>query len=71
MVAPGQSSELPRSGLDLSHDLICTFPFLLSRRLHPQRQDGLTGGTALNRNYSIIFTEISFYSETSILLQII
>ena len=37
----------------------------------PQRQARLTGGTGLYMNYSIIFTEISFYSETSILLQII
>ena len=29
------------------------------------------GGTGLYINYSIIFTEISFYPETSILLQII
>ena len=35
------------------------------------RQDDLTGGTGLNMNYSIIFTEISFYPETSILLQMI
>ena len=34
----------------------------------PQR---LTGGTGLYMNYSIILTEISFYPETSILLQII
>ena len=40
-------------------------------RPKPQRQDGPTGGTGLNMNYSIIFREISFYSETSILLQII
>ena len=40
-------------------------------RPRPQRQDGLTGGTGLNTNYSIIFTEISFYPETSIVLQII
>ena len=37
----------------------------------PQRQARLTGGTGLYMNYSIIFTEISFYPETSILLQII
>ena len=37
----------------------------------PQRQARLTGGTGLYMNYSIIFTEISFYTETSILLQII
>ena len=30
-----------------------------------------TGGTGLYMNFSIIFTEINFYSETSILLQII
>ena len=33
----------------------------------PQRQARLTGGTGLYMNYSIIFTEISFYLETSIL----
>ena len=37
----------------------------------PQRQARLTGGTGLYMNYSIIFTEISYYPETSILLQII
>ena len=37
----------------------------------PQRQARLTGGTGLYMNYSIIFTEISFDPETSILLQII
>ena len=31
----------------------------------------LKGSVGLNMNYSIIFTEISFYPETSILLQII
>ena len=36
-------------------------------RPKPPRQDGLTGGTRLNMNYLIIFTEISFYPETSIL----
>ena len=36
-----------------------------------QRQARLTGGTGLYMNYSIIFIEISFYPETSILLQII
>ena len=48
-----------------SPDHVCLFLFL------PQRQDRLTGGTGLNTNYSIIFTEISFYPETSIVLQII
>ena len=33
--------------------------------------DRLAGGTGLYMNYSIIFTEITFYPETSILLQII
>ena len=37
----------------------------------PQRQARLAGGTGLYMNYSIIFTEICFYPETSILLQII
>ena len=37
----------------------------------PQRQARLTGSTGLYMNDSIIFTEISFYPETSILLQII
>ena len=31
----------------------------------PQRQARLTGGTGLYMNYSIIFTEISFYTETN------
>ena len=70
MVASAPSSELPLFALGLSCDLVPTFPFLLSRMLQPRRQDGLTGGTGLNMNYSIIFTEIN-YPETSILLQII
>ena len=37
----------------------------------PQRQDWLTGGKGLNMNYLVIFTEIRFYPETSVLLQII
>ena len=37
----------------------------MSMRPRPQRQDGLTGGTGLNMKYSITFTEISFYPETS------
>ena len=37
----------------------------------PPRQNRLTGGIGLYMNYSIIFTEISFHPETSILLQII
>ena len=46
--------------------------FSMSRKkLTPQRQARLTGGTGLYMNYSIIFTEICFYPETSILLQII
>ena len=32
---------------------------------------GLTGGTLLNTNYSIISSEISLYPEISILLQIV
>ena len=56
---------------DLSRDPKHAISLSPSRRPKPQRQNGLTGGTGLNMNYSIIFTEISFYSETSILLQII
>ena len=41
------------------------------RRGPPQRQDWLTGGTGLKMNYSIMFTEVSFCPEISILLQII
>ena len=37
----------------------------------PQRQARMTGGTGLHMNNSIIFTEISFYPEILILLQII
>ena len=45
--------------------------FQSRKELTPQRQARLTGGTRLYMNYSIIFTEICFYPETSILLQII
>ena len=37
----------------------------------PQRQDWLTGDKGLYINHSLIFTEISFYPETPILLQLI
>ena len=56
--------------LDLSRDHACTSSFF-DNESQPQRQDWLTGGARLNMNYSIIFTDISFYPETSILLQII
>ena len=58
------------SELNLSRDHACTSCFFQDEG-QPQRQDWLTGGAGLNMNYSIIFTKISFYSETSILLQII
>ena len=38
--------------------------FLDKERSTPQRQLRLTSGTGLHMNYSIIFTEISFYQET-------
>ena len=60
-----------QSRLDLSCDLNRAAFFPRAGRPKPQRQDRLTGGTGLYMNYSIIFTEISFYPETSILLQII
>ena len=40
-------------------------------RPKPHRQDRLTGSTGLYTIHSIIFTEISFYPETSILSQIV
>ena len=57
-------SPSPNRG-DLDH--AASFP--RAGRPTPQRQDRLTGGTGLYMNYSIIFTEISFYPATSILLQ--
>ena len=72
MVAPIHRFEIsPYSRHDQSHDPKRMIFLSLSRRPKPQRPDGLTGGTGLNMNYSIVFTEISFYPETSILLQII
>ena len=56
--------------LDLSCDHACTYCFFEDEG-QPQRQNWLTACVGLNMNYSIIFTEISFYPETSILLQII
>ena len=57
---------------DLSHDPMRVSSFFYKQKgTTPQRQARLTGGTGLYMNYSIIFTEISFYPETSILLQII
>ena len=56
---------------DLSRDCAHVILFLSRLRPRPQSQDRLTGGKGLNMNYSIIFTEINFYPETSILFQII
>ena len=67
---PLSSSSLLPHKLDLSRDHTCASCFLEDEG-QPQRQDWLTGGVGLNMNYSIIFTEISSYPETSILLQII
>ena len=45
---------------------------LLLRECVPASETGLAGSrVGLNMNYSIMFTEISFYPETSILLQVI
>ena len=54
---------------DLSRDH-CARILLFSRR-GPLRDSTGDRGIGLNMNYSIIFTEISFSPETSILLQII
>ena len=56
---------------DLSRDLKRAFSFSRAGKVHASETGGLTDGTGLYMNYSIIFTEISFYPETSILLQII
>ena len=63
-------SPIPYRG-DLSCDPKRVFSFPRAEGTMPQRQARLTGGTGLYMNYSIIFTQISFYPETSILLQII
>ena len=59
------------ASFDLSRYLNQAPSFPQAEGAKPQRQDRLTGSTGLYMNYSIIFTEISFYPETSILLQII
>ena len=64
MDSPGPSRDLsldPKAH-PLSHE---------QKGTTPQRQARLTGGTGLYMNYSIIFTEISFYPKTLILFQII
>ena len=58
----------PNSNLTC-HVTSTTHPLIHQVRGLSLIQDGLTGGTGLNMNYSIIFTEISFYPETSIMLQ--
>ena len=64
MVAPPPGHKFKTPPLP---DITCHMTPLLSEHgLQPQRQDRLTGGTGLNMNYLIIFTEISFYPETSI-----
>ena len=68
MVAPVHRSEI---SFYSRYDLPSAISLSPSRRTKPQRQDGLTGGTGFNMNYSIILTEISFYPESSILLQIV
>ena len=68
MVAPVHRSEI---SFYSRYDLESAISLSPSRRTKPQRQDGLTGGTGFNINYSIILTEISFYPESSILLQIV
>ena len=74
MVAPctGTGMDSPNPiRLDLSCDLDHAASFPRAGRPKPQRQDRLTGSSGLYMNYSMIFTEISFYPETSFLLQII
>ena len=56
---------------DLSRDPRRVSSFYEQKGTTPQRQARLIGSTGLYMNYSIIFTEISSYPETSILLQII
>ena len=70
MVAP-EIWISPESESNLSCDHKSAHSFPRAGGPKPQRQDGLTGFTGLNINYSSIFTEISFYPETSILLQIV
>ena len=73
MVAPCTWNGLPQSSPlgDLSRAPTILPLFHEHKGTQPQKQARLTGGTGLYMNYSIIFTEISFYPETSILLQII
>ena len=73
MVAPCTWNGLPRIQVDSTcHMTPGVHPLFHEQKgTTPQRQARLTGGTGLYMNYSIIFTEISFYPETSILLQII
>ena len=59
----------PRSCL--SHDHSCTLTLPASLRRGPLRDSTEDRRIGLNTNYSFIFTEISFFPETSILLQII
>ena len=66
MVAPCTEWTPPNPvRLDLSRDLNHAASFPQAGRPKLQRQDRLTGGTGLYMNYSIIYTEISFYPETS------
>ena len=72
MVAPCTESGVPKIQVWTCHVTSITRPLFQEQKgAKPQRQDRLTGGTGLYKNYSISFTEISFYPETSILLQII
>ena len=64
-------TPLNPSRLDLPCDFKHAISFPRTGKVYASETDRLTGGTGLYMNYSIIFTEISFYMETSILLQII
>ena len=59
----------PRSSLSCDHPRTLTLP--APSRRGPLRDSTEDRRIGLNMNYSIIFTEISFSPETSILLQII
>ena len=70
MVAPQYRNGFPKIQFDSTYHLtpITRVSFSPAGRPKPQIQDRLTGVTVLYMNYSIIFTEISFYPEASFLL---
>ena len=65
LIFRSRNSEYPICHMTISHNSS------LDAQINNQKKKRMTVGTGVYMNHSIIFTEISFYPETSILLQIV